>query len=64
MSEYLLEIITIIIALVNPGEIISNEDLVMYTLGGLGEEHEQFIQNVTSLDTNVSFEGQHAMLFD
>lgn len=56
MSEYLLVIVGIVDALANLGDVIGDEDLIMYALGGLGDEYEQFIQNVTSCDTEVSFE--------
>lgn len=46
--EYLIEIVAIVDALFNLGDIINNEDLVMYTLGGLGDEYEQFVPFVTS----------------
>lgn len=43
ISEYLLEIVAIVDTLVNLSDTISDEDLVMHMLNGLGDEYEQFI---------------------
>lgn len=47
MSEYLLEIAAIVHSMANIGEVIEDDNLVVYALGRLGDEYEQFIDNVT-----------------
>lgn len=42
-------------ALANIGEMINDRDLVMHTLGRLGDEYESFIQNITTWEVEVSY---------
>lgn len=61
MSDYLLEILAIVNALANLSDVISINNFVMYAFGGLRDEYEQFIQNVTSRDMEVKFKAQQTM---
>lgn len=54
----------IVDALANLGDDINDEDLVMYTLSRLGDEYEQFVKNITSRDSDATFEALQTMLSD
>lgn len=55
MNEYLTEVSHTVKALTIVGSVTAERDVVIYTLAGLGEDYELFIQNETTREKEVSF---------
>lgn len=64
VNDYLTEVSEIANQLATTDDITPERDLVLYALGGLGEEYEAFVQNVTTSETEISFVHMQAMLSD
>ena len=62
MMEYLLKVKSIADNLAAIGEPVSEQDQILYLLGGLGAEYISFVIYVTSRPESLSLEEIHSML--
>lgn len=55
VNDYLTDITRIADELSTAGDVTSERDLIIYTLSGLGEEYEAFVQTVTTREMELTF---------
>ena len=48
IEEYMLKMKNVVESLLATGQIITNEELILYILCGLGQEYESMVVNLTS----------------
>ena len=62
VEEYMLKMKNIAESLLAAGQLITDEELVLYVLGGLGQEFESVVVNLTSRQDNVTLQEVQYML--
>lgn len=64
MAEYFVMIKRVVNNLVVVGQLVSNDDLIMYCLAGLGFDYDLAIVSLTSKLDSFSFQEIHAILLN
>ena len=62
VDEYILKMREVADMLISAGQMVSDDELIIYILGGLGSEYESVIVNLTSRSDSVSLEEVQFML--
>lgn len=64
MAEYFVMIKRVVNNLVAVGQLVSNDDLIMYHLVGLGFDYDLVVASLTSKLESFSFQEIHAILLN